>query len=258
MRSADSPQCSASTIIGAMETSHPACLAAVARRLAASAAIVAVAFAAAGARAEPGDHRHALGAKLGTTGLGLEYSYALGELPQYGLRATVNFGTYTRSETRRGIAFDGAIEFSTLMLLADAHPYRNGFRLSAGLMVNRNRLKADGRPAAATVTINDVTYPADAVERASGEVRFQWPSPYFGLGWGAAPGGAAGPFYSFDLGLAYQRPDITLHVVCGPSLPAAECARLQADTRAQEGKFREDAVGYRLYPILTFGAGYKF
>jgi hypothetical protein len=204
------------------------------------------------------EHRHALGGKVGSTGLGLEYSYNYGAFLKYGLRASVNFGTYSRDETRSGFLFDGEAKFNSVMLLADAHPYGNGFRLSAGLMVNLNKLAAAGRPVEATVEINDVTYPASAVERASGEVTFQWPSPYFGLGWGASPAGNRGIFYSFDFGVAYQRGDISLNVACGPTLPAAECAQLQSDVQAQEARFREDLVDYRLYPILTFGVGYRF
>jgi len=204
------------------------------------------------------EHRHALGGKVGTTGIGFEYSYSNEVLPMYGLRANMNFGSYSRNDTRSGILYEGTAKFSSLMLLADAHPYRNGFRLSAGLMVNRNTGEATGRPVEATFRINGVTYPASAAENVGGELRFQWPSPYFGVGWGAPPTGRATLFYSFDLGVIYQRSSLALSATCGPSLPAAECARLQSDLRAQEAKFRKDLIGYRLYPILTFGVGYRF
>lgn len=219
---------------------------------------MALALAPLNATAEPSGHRHALGGKIGSTGLGVEYSYNLTDFPKYGLRASVNFGSYSRSETRAGFLFDGKAKFNSLMLLADAHPYSNGFRLSGGLLVNFNRLIADGRPVADTVEINDVTYPASSVQSAGGEVTFRWPSPYFGIGWGASPTGSPGVFFSFDLGVAYQRADIGLDVRCGATLPAAECARLQSDVRAQEAAFRNDLVDYRLYPILTFGVGYQF
>lgn len=203
-------------------------------------------------------HRHALGAKLGTTGPGIEYSYAYSEFPRYGLRASLSYGSYTRGTTRSGILFDASAKFNSLALLADAHPYENGFRLSAGLLVNFNKVVADGRPTGDTVTINDVNYPSTAVDRAEGEVRFQWPSPYFGVGWGAAPTGTPGVFFSLDFGVAYQRGDVTLNVTCGPTLPAADCAQLQSDVLAQQGKFQDDLTGYRLYPILNLGVGYKF
>lgn len=200
-------------------------------------------------------HRHALGGKIGLTGLGVEYSYAYTEFPTYGLRAAVNFGSYSRSFTRAGFSFDGEVKFNSVMLLADGHPYRNGFRASAGLLINTNRIVADGRPIDPTVTINDVTYTAAEVGTASGEVRFQWPSPYFGIGWGAAPTGTAGVFFSADFGVAYQRSTVSLNVACGVT---ANCAQLQADVRAQEAKWQEDLAGYRIYPILNIGVGYKF
>lgn len=201
---------------------------------------------------------YALGGKVGTSGPGVEFSYSSALLPKYGLRANLNFGTYSRWHTVSSVRYRGTAEFRSLMLLADAHPFPNGFRLSAGLMLNDNRIAAVGRPTGATITINGVIYPADAVDNVSGEIFFQPLSPYFGLGWGAAPAGRAGIFYSFDFGVIYQRPDIRLNALCGPSLPAAECTRLQGDLTAQEAKFRRDLFEGRMYPILTFGAGYRF
>lgn len=201
---------------------------------------------------------YAFGGKVGTTGPGVEFSYSSALLPKYGLRANLNFGTYSRSHTVSSVRYRGTAEFRSLMLLADAHPFPNGFRLSAGLMFNDNRIAAVGRPTGTTITINDVIYPADAVDNVNGEIFFEPLSPYFGLGWGAAPAGRAGLFFSFDFGVIYQRPDIRLNALCGPSLPAAECTRLQSDLTAQEAKFRRDLFEGRMYPILTFGAGYRF
>jgi hypothetical protein len=266
MRSAESPRRRSSTIIGRM-TPSPSFPAACAARASSSAALcvalllgsgLALRPAAAVAQDEPSGHRHALGAKLGTTGLGLEYSYAHATYPKYGLRANVNFGTYSRTETWNGIEVEGSIKFSSLMLLADAHPFANGFRASAGLMVNNNKVEGSGRPVAPTFSINGTTYPASALDRLDGELRFQYPSPYFGVGWGAAPTGTPGLFFSVDFGVMYQRASVTLDPRCGATLAAADCARLQSDARAQAAKFRADAVGYRMFPVLTFGGGYKF
>lgn len=210
------------------------------------------------AQDEPSGHRHALGAKLGTTGLGLEYGYAHATYPKYGLRANVNFGTYSRTETWNGIEVEGDLKFSSLMLLADAHPFANGFRVSAGLMVNNNKVEGSGRPVDPTFSINGTTYPASALDRLDGELRFQYPSPYFGIGWGAAPTGTPGLFFSFDFGVLYQRASVTLEARCGATLSAVDCARLQSDASAQAAKFRSDAVGYRMFPVLTFGGGYRF
>jgi hypothetical protein len=57
------------------------------------------------------EHRHALGGKVGTTGLGLEYSYAWSEFPQFGVRVNANAGSYSRDATRRNVRYDGKAEF---------------------------------------------------------------------------------------------------------------------------------------------------
>ncbi len=199
---------------------------------------------------------HAGGVKVGTTGIGAEYSYAF--LPKYGVRANLNFGSYERTETVSGFEAVGKIGFRSLMLLADAHPYRNGFRLSAGLMLNRNQPEAVARPIDPVVRINGRDYPAAAVDTVSGEVKFQRLSPYFGVGWGAAPLAGPGPFISFDFGVLYQRPQGTLSVVCGPAATAADCARLQGDVKAQERTLNEDLRDIKMWPVLNLGVGYRF
>jgi hypothetical protein len=210
------------------------------------------------AAAQTSERHHAVGARIGTSGPGVEYSYSHALYPKYGLRANLNYGSYSRDESWSGIGLRGSVKFESLLLLADAHPYRNGFRLSAGAALNRNRIVANGRPVADTFRINGVTYPATAMESASGELRYQALSPYFGVGWGAAPVGSRRLYFSFDFGVLYQRPELSLSLNCGPALPATECARLQSDLRAQEAKYREDLVKYRAYPILAFGVGYQF
>jgi hypothetical protein len=208
---------------------------------------------------DPIDHGHALGGKLGTSGPGIEYSYSRSDLPMYGLRANLNYGQYSRSRTVSDVLYRGTIEFRSLMLLADAHPYRNGFRMSAGLMFNDNTFRASGRPKLDTFNLNGSTYPATAVESLNGEVYAAPLSPYFGVGWGSAPSARGKFFYSFDFGLLYQRTDVRLSAACAPSYPAAECARLQADLLDEEVEIRRDLIRYgRWYPILTFGAGYRF
>jgi hypothetical protein len=196
------------------------------------------------------------GVKIGTTGVGLEYSLSL--LPKYGARANLNLGSYKRTETISGFEASGKIGFQSLLLLADAHPYRNGFRLSVGLMLNRNTAEGTARPFDPVVRINGREYPAAAVDNAKGEVTFQRLSPYFGVGWGAAPLAQPGPIASFDLGVLYQRPRGTLSVACGPAATALECSRLQADIAAEERELNEDLRDVKMWPVLTLGFGYRF
>jgi hypothetical protein len=96
------------------------------------------------------------------------------------------------------------------------------------------------------------------VDRVRGEVTFQRLSPYFGVGWGAAPLAGPGAFFSFDLGVMYQRPSGTLSVTCGPAATALQCSQLQADIAAEQRELNEDLVDAKMWPVLTLGFGYRF
>lgn len=209
-----------------------------------------------------GAQSHDLTAKVGTTGPGIEYSWgpaAMADLmPRYAFRANLNWGTYSRRTTRAGLALRGSFEFQSMFLLADAYPFSNGFRASAGLMINGNKIVGRGVPAGATVTINDEVYQADEIGSVDGKVWFARAAPYFGVGWGATPAGRAGIHFSFDFGAIYQRPEIRLTANCGPAVAAARCDELRADLAREEIDFRRDLMEGRIYPILNFGVGYRF
>lgn len=205
---------------------------------------------------------HGIAAKVGTSGPGIEYSWgpaAMADLmPKYAFRANLNWGTYSRRTTRSDVAYRGTFEFRSMFLLADAYPFSNGFRASTGLMINGNKIRARGVPAAATLRINDEVYQASEVGSVDGKVWFERAAPYFGVGWGASPAGRAGFHFSFDFGAIYQRPDILLTANCGPAVPPARCAELRADLAAEERDLRRDLIEGRIFPILNFGVGYRF
>jgi hypothetical protein len=205
---------------------------------------------------------HDLSAKVGTTGPGIEYSWgpaAMADLmPKYAFRANLNWGTYSRRITRGDILYRGTLDFKSTFLLADAYPFANGFRASTGLMINNNKIRARGVPAAATVRINGQTYLASEVGSVDGEVRFERAAPYFGIGWGASPAGRAGFHFAFDFGVIYQRPDVRLTANCGPAVPAARCDELRDDLAREEIDVRRDLIEGRIYPVLNFGVGYRF
>lgn len=206
----------------------------------------------------PPEYTHALGGKVGTTGLGLEYSFSRSDLPMYGARINLNAGAWSRTRTVDNVLYEGSVDFSSVGFFFDGHPMRNGFRASVGLLLNRNKFKATGQPTGGTFRINGTDYAATSIDNLSGEVKFRLLSPYFGVGWGSVPTAKAGPFFSVDFGVIYQRPDVTLDVRCASSFPAADCAQLQQDVEAQRQKFKRDLFSAKSYPILTIGGGWRF
>jgi hypothetical protein len=204
-----------------------------------------------------GAQAQALAAKVGTTGLGAEFSYGITSM--FAVRGGYNGGSVSRTLDESDIRYDAAVDFSSILLTADLHPFASGFRLSAGAMINNNKAEALGQPQGGTIIINGVPYPAVAVGSVIGTVEFDRFSPYVGIGWGAAPKGGKGLFFAADLGAVFQTPKSTLVGTCGPILPANICAQLQSDLRAEEVEF-QDALdsSLKVYPVITVGIGYRF
>ena len=204
----------------------------------------------------PAAQAQSLTARAGSNGLGGEIGVGLGSM--FGVRANLLGGSLSRDEIRSSIRYEGTLKLSNGSLLMDVHPFAGSFRLSAGAVINSNRLDANGRADGGTIDINGVSYPADAVGTLQAGVRWDRTNPYLGLGWGAAPQVSPGFFFSADVGAFYTRPTATLTGACGPALPVAACTQLQSDIRAEETSFRDEINKYKLYPVLTIGVGYRF
>jgi hypothetical protein len=197
-----------------------------------------------------------IAAKGGTTGLGAEIAVPLQE--RVAARLWVNGGSLSRSLTESGIRYDAKLKFGTAFALVDLHPLAGGFRISAGLAYNDNRFDFVGRGDGGTIEINGVPYNSAAVGTLEGRVRFDSTSPYLGIGWAAAPRGAAGFGAAVDIGVMFQKPRATLTGTCGTTLPAPVCSQLQNDLRAEEAQFRDAVDGFKAYPVLSVGVSYRF
>jgi hypothetical protein len=200
----------------------------------------------------------AIAARAGTTGFGGELAVSLTD--QFGLRAALAGGSVTRNLTESGVRYEGRWKFGTTMALADFHPGGGRFRLSAGFAYNDNRFEGNARSSAGTVDINGRPYNISDIGSLDGTLSFKKAVPYFGVGWGtAAKSAGSGLFFSADLGVMIGAdPRISLRANCSGAFTPQQCAQLQADLRAEENDFR-DSVGFEsVYPVLSFGLGYRF
>jgi hypothetical protein len=193
----------------------------------------------------------------GTTGFGADLGYSLTD--QVGLRGAWHGGSISRDYTESGVRYDGKWDFSTALALVDFHPGSGSFRLSAGIAYNGNKLNGTARGSSGTIDINGRTYNISDVGTIDGSVRFNRTNPYFGVGWGSASKThGPGLFFSADIGALFVKPTVRLNGNCGAALSAQECSQFQSDLRAEEADF-EDGFGYRrIYPVLSFGLGYRF
>jgi hypothetical protein len=126
-------------------------------------------------------------------------------------------------------------------------------------MYNGNKIDVTTKPSSGTYEINDVDYPAEAIDSISGEIEFDDFAPYCGIGWGADPLADSPWSFNFDLGILYQgEPDPQLTGRCSAGIPAAACAQFQANLSAEEKELKSDLEGYRFYPVLSLGVTYSF
>lgn len=111
-----------------------------------------------------------LGVKVGTLGLGAEGTIPLS--PGINLRAGINTFQFEFTDTSSNIDYNFELELESYALLIDWHPFAGAFKLSGGLVSNKNRLAMDATPTG-TVTIGNSNYPTGSVGTLHGEIDFK-------------------------------------------------------------------------------------
>ncbi len=204
-----------------------------------------------------GSYGGGIGVKLGTLGFGVEYAQPLNDY--FNVRAGLNWLNWDYDTDIDDISYDGELALQSISVVADYHPFANGFRLTAGAFYNNNSLDVTAKPMAGTYTINNVRYPASAIDSVSGEVSFNSIAPYIGLGWGRDIQSSSHWSFNFDLGLLYQGdPDPDLNGRCSAAMPGAACAQFQRNLAVEEQKLKDDAEDIKFYPVISFGVTYSF
>lgn len=195
----------------------------------------------------------ALGAKAGTTGVGGEITYDLA--PGVNLRSGYNSMTYAGDAGRGGIDYDYRLKLSSVPILLDVHPIPMfGLRLTAGAMLNNNRITAVSK-ASSGYDVGGTTYTPDQVGTISGKADFNTLSPYAGIGWN-------GPLFiglplaiTFDAGILFQgEPNVSLQA----SGPIAGDGKFMADLAEEEAQIKDKIDSLKYYPVVSIGVAFKF
>lgn len=203
------------------------------------------------------DGNGGLTAKIGTLGIGLEYDQPINDY--LSLRAGGNLLNWNFDQEVNDVDYDATFKFKSVSLLADWHPFANGFRLTGGAMYNGNKVDVTAEPKNGSYTINGTKYSASMIDSLSGDIKFSSFAPYLGLGWGVDPTARSHWSFSFDLGVLFQGDaDPNLSGTCAPGVPAPVCAQFQQNVAAEERDLEDDMDGYSLYPVLSVGVTYSF
>jgi hypothetical protein len=199
----------------------------------------------------------AVGARAGSSGFGPELSLALGGSYQARLGVFALGHGARFSET--GIEYDADLSLRHAFLLVDWNPAGRGFRLTAGVAANRNRLRA-------TAPLEDLLrrelpeLPPVGVDlgRLLAEARVEPVGPYLGVGWGhPLRRGRWG--VSLDLGAVHHgRPSVRLQVRSDLPLDLVpggpeELERLLA---AEQRALERELTDFRFLPVISLGVTY--
>lgn len=194
-----------------------------------------------------------LAAKVGTLGPGLEATIGIVEC--LNLRAGGYYFRVRHGGSVRDVEFDFDIKLASVPLMADWHPFENEFRITGGVVYNRNMADLDGTPNKIT-KIGDNEYTPEQIGELSGSVRFNNWAPYIGLGYGNAVLDADKTWgFVFDIGIMWQdSPSVALSA----NGIMKDDPTFQQDLAMEESDIQGDADVFRIYPVLSFGISYQF
>ena len=191
-------------------------------------------------------------AKGGTTGLGGDVTVPLVS-NWLNLRGGYNIGSLRPSITQAGIKYKADVDFESIPILLDFHPFHGSFRVTGGVFYNKNSMDLSSTVDASTVGLG--LGAGTATLNANASWSKEW-APYLGIGWGNAADDntldlpiAVG--FSLDIGAFYQgSPDVLLTDSSG-LVPVADLALEQA-------QLEDDLSGFKFYPVITLGIHIRF
>lgn len=197
------------------------------------------------------DARITIGVTGGSLGIGPSLGYRINDV--LGIRADATFLGVSHGFDSDDVRYDGDVRLRSGGVQADIYPFGGGFRLSGGVRINGNRVKATGKPNATTYTFNGVTYLVSDVGTVSTRTEIKEVAPTLTLGYGGGMG--RGFAFGIDAGVMFQgRVRIQPIAYTGPLQSAALSANLEVERQS----LQKDIDDYKLYPILQIGLGYRF
>jgi hypothetical protein len=199
--------------------------------------------------------RVAFGLKAGTLGVGAEAS--VGITRHVAIRAGLNRFSLERNQDIGDIDYRFTPRLQSLTALLDLHPFGGAFRLSGGIVSNRNEGGLDARlDRAGTIFIGEGEYSSNDVQGLTGRIGFKRSAPYVGLGFDNSLVGAGRVSFNMDLGVMFQgHPKASLEGQT--SLTGDARARFDADVQREAGEIQREiddlprVIEY--FPVLAVG-----
>ena len=194
---------------------------------------------------------HAISAKAGALGLGLEYAYSFSD--RWAFRLGPYGSSATTDRTEAGIEYEVAIEWDSISLALDFHPFTGPFRLTAGVLQNDNVVSAQSTPTE-DVEIGGITYTPDQVGTLRAAIGFEDDvAPFVSLGWDWSRTRRFG--VALDFGLVGQgTPLVSLSAdgtLTGNPI-------FEASLAAEEAELQDSLNDLDVLPFVTLGIVFRF
>jgi hypothetical protein len=217
-----------------------------------AAAVGAATLAAAGS-ALAQDGRWAIGGNIGTPGLGAELQYKFND--SLVVRGGGDWMNFNYDHTYSGVDYSAKLKAGTGGVFLDWHPGRGGFFLSGGSYFGERKARLDGTPNGPT-QIGDLTFTPAQIGAIRGDIEMSRAQPFVGLGWDNTfhRNGAWG--FRVLGGVSFSdKPKVDL-TASGGTL--SNDPIFQAELQREEDNVRDDAKGFKYFPVVQVGLNYRF
>ncbi len=224
----------------------------------------------------------AVGPSFSLLGIGVDLTTNLNR--HLNLRASGGFLDQPLHFTTNGFHADARLKLASTRASLDIYPFRNGFRISPGVMAyNQNRITGtESIASGSSFTLNGNTYYSDNANAATGAVpvygtallNLHATRPAFTItgGWGNPLGRKGHWSFPLEAGIALVgAPVVNVNLAGWACLDQAEtqCVNLsdpnnsiavqvQNDLQAEIGKWKQDLDPLKTFPILKGGVTYSF
>lgn len=201
-----------------------------------------------------------VGAKTSTLGNGIEVTRAF--TPKFNARVGYQTFSLETEQTFDNIDYQASVSLDSVAVNADWHPFANGFRMTAGVLINGNEITgsaSDANPQ--SIEIGGNTYStADIVADAA--IGFKKSAPYLGLGYGKTSKRYTGLSFNAEFGVAFQGTpivDINVTQTETSQLSAEEYAQLlNVDLDREIATVEDELSSFKLWPVASIGLAYAF
>ena len=215
-----------------------------------SAVAVAILMAAAPARPD-GGAAMAVGARLGTLGLGAEFAVGLGDYVN--LRTVGHLGGFSVWGDFSDVEYDVEVDFRNIGLILDLHSAQGGFRWSAGVFYNGNEYDGTATPTANT-TIGGISFTPQQIGTITGNIDTDELAYYAGIGFGNPVSRDGRWTVMLDLGVYILASDPEIDLSADGTASSHPIFQSQLEIEEEDV---EDELP-RWWPVISFGISYRF